>query len=164
MRTGSAVTTHQNKRPSTFSQGGYTLLVVVALVAVAAIGLYRAGHVLSTEQQREQEQMLLRIGTLYAEALQHYYESAPGSLKQYPAELEQLVMDTRYIGVARHLRQIYPDPFQPSKPWGIIRNASGRITGVYSTSELQPFLRSDEAPTANASHYSDWKFLAKEIR
>ena len=163
MRIGSASQLRERGAVSESRQGGYTLLVVVALIAVASIGLYRAGTAMSEQQQREQERMLIRVGNLYAEALQRYYQSAPGSLKLYPAELEDLLLDTRAVDVVRHLRQLYPDPLQPSQPWGIIRNASGRITGVYSTSPIQPFLRSVDAPKADAQHYSEWKFLAKDI-
>ncbi len=162
MQAGNLGSRHPFHRAVTASQSGYTLLVVVALIAIAAIGLYRATSVLATDQQREQEKTLLRVGKLYADALQQYYERAPGSLKQYPAEFGQLLLDNRFVGVVRHLRQIYPDPLQPSEPWGLIRNSNGRITGVFSTSPLQPFLQSTDAPVANAKQYSDWKFLVKD--
>lgn len=143
-------------------QSGYTLIVVVVLVALASIGMYRVATTLSLQKQRDQEQMLLRIGNMYAQALQHYVESAPGSLKQYPTDLKQLVLDTRFVGVARHMRQVYPDPMQPALAWGLVKNQAGGIIGVYSTSELRPLLQSGEAPVAHAQHYADWKFLAKD--
>ena len=86
-------------------------------------------------------------------------------------DLKQLELDSRFVGVVRHLRQLYPDPLQPDVPWALVRNAAGGITGVYSTSTLRPFLQTtpadplgDGAPIANAQHYSDWKFIAKEMK
>lgn len=145
-------------------QTGYTLLVLVAILALVAIGMYRASTDVSVQNQRDQEQLLLRIGNLYALALQNYHASAPGSLQQYPTDLKQLTLDTRFVGVARHLRQLYPDPLQPTIPWGLVKNAAGGIIGVYSTSSLHPFLQIADAPVAYAQHYSDWKFLAKDMR
>lgn len=157
MRPGRALMTRA--RPT---QSGFTLLVVVAFVALLAVGMYRVVTVLTTQAQREHEQLLLRVGNLYALALQHYRQAAPGSLKQYPNDLKQLLLDTRFVGTARHLRDLYPDPMQPDTPWGLVRDATGGIVGVYSTSELRPFMQTSDAPRAGAQHYSDWKFLAKE--
>jgi type II secretory pathway pseudopilin PulG len=152
-------TMHCKRRPP---QAGYTLLVLVAIIALVAIGMYRGGTVYSAQNQRDRERLLLRIGRVYSQALQHYYVSSPGSFRQYPTDLKQLELDTRFVGIARHLRQQYPDPMQPAVPWGLVRNAGGGIIGVYSTSALRPFLQTADAPIAHAQHYSDWKFLAKD--
>lgn len=161
MRSGSAQNKFSRQSHVRLIQTGYTLLMLLAVVALVAIGMYRVSGLVSTQRQREQEQMLLRVGNLYAQALQHYRASAVGSQQQYPTELNQLVLDSRFVSVIRHLRQLYPDPMQPTGSWGLIRNSAGGITGVYSTSDLRPFLQNADAPTAGAQHYSDWKFMAK---
>lgn len=145
------------------SQRGFALLVAVGIVALVAVGLYRASSIFVVQKQRDQEQLLLRVGHLYAQALQHYRNAAPGSHQPYPTDLQQLTRDTRFVGVARHLRDLYPDPMQPAVPWGLVRNTAGGIIGVYSTSSLRPYLQTAQAPTAQAQHYSDWKFLAKDM-
>jgi type II secretory pathway pseudopilin PulG len=134
---------------------GYTFIAVLALLAVCMLGVSLAAPVWSQQVKREREQELLRIGALYAQALASYRDASPGSLKQYPPRLEALLLDTRYVGVQRHLRKLYADPMNPGQPWGLVLDAEQRIVGVYSLSE--------EAPLAEGSarRYSDWKFIAK---
>jgi type II secretory pathway pseudopilin PulG len=144
---------------------GHTLVAVLVLVAICMTGLAVAGPLWSEQVKREREQELLRIGVIYAQAIANYRAASPGSQKQYPAKLDELVIDTRYVGTARHIRKLYADPVNPGRPWGLVHDAEGRIIGVFSLS--------DEAPLAQreinlgvtvlppAQRYSDWKFSVK---
>lgn len=143
-------------------QGGFTYLMVIALIALLGIGLSVVGPRWADETQREREQELLKVGTLYAQAIKSYYEASPGSLKQYPPDLQSLLLDTRFVGVRRHIRRLYADPLQPDRPWGLVRDNDGRVRGVFSQDDRAP-LR--QAPLANewltlaaASRYSQWVF------
>jgi type II secretory pathway pseudopilin PulG len=136
---------------------GFTLVVVLVLLAVCMLGLSVAGPMWSQHVRREREQELLRVGALYAQALQDYYTSSPGSVPQFPQRLEDLLTDTRFVGIRHHLRQLYPDPIDPSQPWGLVLDAQQHIIGVYSRSERAPLAQGPQA----AQHYSDWKFTAK---
>lgn len=143
---------------------GYTIMVVLALIATVSLGMAAAGPAWTQAAQRERELELLRIGTLYAQAIEHYHASAPGNLKLYPPALNELVKDSRYVGAMRHLRKLYPDPIDPSRPWGVVLDAQQRIIGVYSTSDGVPLMRK---PTGfpglpPARRYSDWKFIARD--
>jgi type II secretory pathway pseudopilin PulG len=146
-------------------QHGYTLVGALVLLAVCMLGLSLAGPMWSQQVRREREQELLRVGALYAQALAAYYNASPGSLKQYPERLEALLLDTRYVGVRRHMRALYPDPVNPGQPWGLVRDANNRIVGVYSASQAAPIGESGKdlgaAEIGAAKHYSDWKFIAK---
>jgi hypothetical protein len=47
--------------------------------------------------------------------------------------------------------------------WGLVRNASGELIGVFSRSPVKPLKRAgfpaELAGFENAQHYSDWKFV-----
>jgi type II secretory pathway pseudopilin PulG len=157
MQTGSA---------SQHQQRGFTYVMVMAAVALVGLGLATLGPMWAESAQREHEQELLRVGTLYAEAIAAYRAQAPGSAKQYPHDLESLTLDNRFVGTKRHLRRLYADPLKPSRPWGLIRAADGGIRGVFSQDERAPLLRTGRDLGATvlmpATRYSDWKFVAKE--
>lgn len=165
MRTGSRRHGQRGRTVESPRQRGFTLVAVLLLLALAGLGLAAVGPLWSRDMQREREQELLRIGRLYAQALADYRDRSPGSVKQYPASLEALALDTRFIGVTRHLRRLYPDPLAPDRPWGLVRDDSGAITGIYSQSDAAPL---HQAPIdlgvvelAPAQRYADWKFAPK---
>jgi type II secretory pathway pseudopilin PulG len=146
-------------------QRGFSFVAVLALLALCMLGLAVAGPLWSQQVRREREQELLRIGNLYAQAIASYYQSSPGNVKQYPQRLEQLLLDSRFIGVRRHLRTLYPDPVNPGQPWGLVLDAEQRIVGVYSRSEQAPVaegpLKLGATELEPARRYADWKFIAK---
>lgn len=143
-------------------------VIVLMAVALVATGLAVVGPVWSQASQREREQELLRIGGLYADAIRSYYLASPGSVKQYPASLEELIEDRRFVGTYRHLRRLYTDPLDPKRPWGLVRRADGGIRGVYSQSEEAPIAQAPQSAgwgqrvhLAAAARYADWKFIAR---
>jgi type II secretory pathway pseudopilin PulG len=145
--------------------GGYSFVAVLVLLAIVSFGLAFIGPLWSQQAQREREQELLRIGTLYARALANYRDSSPGSAKQYPASLDALLVDTRFVGVVRHLREPYPDPVNAGQAWGLLRNEAGCIVGVHSLSTAAPLAQGAVAPDGTAmpaaTQYSQWKFIAR---
>jgi type II secretory pathway pseudopilin PulG len=146
-------------------QRGFSYVAVLAMVALMGLGLAAVGPLWAEEARREREDELLRIGRLYAEAIARYQKASPGSAKRYPPTLEVLLMDTRFVGTVRHLRTLYPDPLQPSRPWGLVRDADGGIRGVFSQSDAPP-LRTvpvvlGAVTLAPAARYSDWQFVAR---
>jgi type II secretory pathway pseudopilin PulG len=146
---------------------GYTIIAVLALLTVAALSLSVAGPIWSQDAKREREQELLRIGLLYAHALKSYRDAAPGNLVTYPERLEQLVLDDRFVGTRRHLRALYPDPVNPGQPWGLVLDDRQRIVGIYSRSEQAPIGASPSTATGltrNAARYSEWKFMAEDVK
>jgi type II secretory pathway pseudopilin PulG len=144
---------------------GYTFLAVLALLALVSLGLAALGPLWSHEAQRERERELLKVGTLYAQALASYRAVSPGSLKQYPGRLEALLDDRRFVGTMRHMRKLYPDPVNPGKPWGLLIDASSGIIGVHSLSDEAPLAeglgRSLDPALGTVRRYSELKFIAK---
>ncbi len=133
---------------------GFALIAALALVAVVATGLAVVGVTWQHAIQRDREQQLFRIGPLYAAALEEYYQSAPGNFKAYPLKLEDLLADVRYVGLVRHLRELYTDPIVPGVALQPVRSAAGQVIGVVSTSTSKMLLN-DGALT-----YTQYPFLA----
>jgi type II secretory pathway pseudopilin PulG len=152
----------RNGERGTGTARGFTFVWALAAMAIVSIGLAQVGPLWADRAQRVRETELIRIGTLYAHALAQYKAASPGTLKQYPASLDALLSDSRFLGTQRYLRKLYGDPMRPGQPWGLIRNDDGRITGVYSSSTDVPLRREplDLGVTwlPAARRYADWRF------
>ncbi|MEO6350926.1 MAG: type II secretion system protein [Candidatus Limnocylindrales bacterium] len=141
---------------------------MLAALAVFSLGLAVLGTRWSDVSRREREQDLLRIGALYASAIGAYHAASPGSLKEFPPDLGSLLADGRRVGTLRHLRRLYPDPLDPSRPWGIVRGPDGSVRGIFSRGTGEP-LRREPVETSGlvlpaARHYAEWKFAPKVDR
>lgn len=140
---------------------GYTYVMLLAALAVFGIGLAALGETWSNLMRREREEELLRIGEAYARAIEQYYLRSPGSARHYPAELTNLVEDRRFVGVVRHLRQMYADPITRG-PFIVERAADGGIMGVYSPSNAEPLRRTGYPLKSGllvwGNRYRDWRF------
>jgi type II secretory pathway pseudopilin PulG len=145
------------------TQGGFTLVWALAAVAIVSVGLATVGPIWADQARRDREQELLRVGQLYAQAIAHFRLASPGSLKQYPPSLDQLLADGRFAGTVRYLRKLYPDPMEPSRPWGLVRDANGAIIGVFSQSAEHPLRREPlvlgDVRLPSAERYDQWKFV-----
>ncbi len=144
---------------------GFTYVLLLAALALVAAGAARVGVLWSEAAEREREEELLRVGQAYAEAVASYLRASPGDVKQYPPSKQDLLADPRVPGTRRHLRRLYADPLDPTRPWGVIPGPNGGIAGVYSQDLRRPWRR---APFENdlvllpaAQAYSDWKFVPR---
>jgi len=144
-------------------QGGFTYLALLFAIAMAGIVLAATGTIWSTAQQREREKELLFIGQQFRLAIRNYYEHSPGTVKRYPMSLEELLKDNRYLGVRRHLRQIYRDPITGSAEWGLVSALEGGVMGVYSLSDERPMKTTGftgrDAELEGKEKYSAWMFI-----
>ncbi len=145
---------------------GAMLLLVMFIVAVTGILLAVAGPVWHTEMQRDKEAELLWIGDQFSRALAGYYAASPTATREYPRELKQLLLDPRQPNSVRHLRRLYRDPMTGSAEWGLIKDGSGGITGVYSLSKGVPLKRGGfekaKARFNDAKSYAEWSFVAEQ--
>lgn len=162
-RKESAPPAARDSLPAVAAQAGFTYLGVVFLVAVMGMVLASAGTVASVQRQREKEKELLFVGSQFRRAVQLYYERTPGTIKQYPKNLEVLLQDARYPTAQRYLRKIYPDPITGKAEWGMVEAPGGGVMGVYTLSDATPmksgnFKEIDQA-FEGKSTYSDWKFV-----
>ena len=112
-------------------QAGFTYMGLLMVVALAGISMAGVGIVWHQDAQREREKELLFIGQAYRNAIGSYYENSPSTAKQFPQTLQDLILDTRFPSVKRHIRQLYADPFARDKDWNFVLQ-QGKIIGVVS--------------------------------
>ena len=143
-------------------QYGFTYLGVLFAVAILGAVLSSTAVVWQVQVQRDKEKELLFIGHAYRQAIAQYYEKTPGTTKQFPQKLEDLLEDKRQTQLTRYLRRIYLDPMTASKDWGLVTGPGATIIGVYSRSTREPIKTANfeeaDRDFAGAVSYMDWKF------
>jgi type II secretory pathway pseudopilin PulG len=146
------------------TEAGFTYIGVLFAVALMGVTLALIATVTSQTQQRDKEKQLLFVGSQFTQAIGSYYNNPPlGKAKQLPKRLEDLLQDDRAVFTQRHLRKIFFDPFTANADWGLIKDASNGIVGVYSKSEIKPIkvanFDKEFSQLEGKKHYSDWKFI-----
>lgn len=146
---------------------GFTYLALIIMVAI--IGLVGAATLRTDALLRRAaaERELLEVGAAFSEALRSYAEATPRGQPQQPPSLQELLKDSRFPGVRRHLRKIVMDPITGKPEWGIVFvnkvNGSG-VLAIYSLSQNRPLKVANfdvRFPGfENKEHISDWKFAA----
>ncbi len=153
------------RRSGAPGSSGWVLLALLFLLAALATGMAAIGTVWATLDRREKEAELLFVGEQFRRAIESYHASGPGPDHSYPPSLEELLQDRRFPMPVRHLRRLYPDPMTGQPEWGLVRDARGGITGVYSLSEDKPMKEAGFPPQqegfAGATSYRDWVFQAR---
>ena len=155
------------KRPSRWRQAGFTYLWLLVAIAVLAIGMALVGPMWADQVQRQREAELLRVGTAYAQAIEHYYRMQPPSARRLPRSVDDLLLDPRFATPVRHLREAYTDPMLPGQPMALVRGPAGELRGVASNSDATPLMQAPwtdghrTLPAATSgTTYRDWQFLA----
>jgi len=141
---------------------GFAYLWVLMLVAFMGLGLTAAVMVDTTAVKRSKEQELLAVGHQFRSAIAHYHEiQVAGGRSEYPASLDDLLLDNRLPGIRRHLRKVFVDPMTSKPEWGLMR-VGGRIVGVYSSSETMPIkqdrFEAEDMAFRGKAKYSEWVF------
>jgi type II secretory pathway pseudopilin PulG len=147
------------------NQGGFTFLGVMFLLVLLGIGMAGTGEAWSVASRRAREKELLWVGNQYARAIRSYYMQSPG-VRQFPAQLEDLLEDRRFPEPRRHLRQLYADPISHER-FDVVPAEDGRIGGVRSHSDETP-MKQDNFPAKfrdfkGTTKYSDWLFIADNL-
>lgn len=145
------------------AEDGYAFMWTLFLVAMLGLGLGSASEVYQTSIYRDQEKELLTIGRQFRQAIGDYYETQlTAGRREYPATLDELLKDSRFPGIRRHLRKVFVDPATGKAEWGLWK-VGGRIVGVYSLSDRQPIktggFEADEAMFAGKEKLSEWVFV-----
>lgn len=145
-------------------QQGFTYVAVLFALAIFGVGLAAIGESWSNVSRRDKEDELIDIAGEYIASINNYYLRSPGNPKAFPLQLADLLEDHRFAGTVRHLRRLYSDPMSGKPQWGLLRNASGGIVGVYSLSDRESFRKRgitvDGAFPISGPRYSEWKFLS----
>jgi type II secretory pathway pseudopilin PulG len=145
------------------NERGATLMVVLVMVVVMGLMAGMTGTSWTTVMQRAKEEELLFRGDQYRRAIESYYQAKHGSAAgAFPQNLEALLKDPRALQSVRHLRRLYSDPMTGGD-WVLIKDVGGRIKGVKSASDLEPFKKDGFATVyesfRGAAKYSDWEFV-----
>ena len=149
-------------------QGGFALWLVLIAITTLSLAVSALGPVWVQQDKRQRETELLRIGAAYARALAAYRDQSPPASPRFPRELAELTLDERSIGGVRHLRRLYVDPLQPDRPWGLIRDPSGGIRGVFADSDAMTIRQAGGTLppelVVRGLRYRDWHFEAPPVR
>lgn len=145
------------------AQGGIGYLAVLFWLAVGSVALTGEAMLWSMERQREREEELLFVGDQIRRAIGSYYEASPTEPKRFPATLEVLLEDKRFLPARRHLRRIYADPMTGTAHWTLVTAAGGGVIGVHSSSRRAPLKRSGftgiDAQLEHKARYDEWHFV-----
>lgn len=146
------------------NSAGFTYFGFLFLVMLIGLGLAGASLILRVQDQRQKEQELLFVGQQYIDAIGSYYNSASGISKKYPQRIADLLQDTRFLTVKRHLRKPWNDPLTNKEKWGIVYTNLGGIAGFYSLTQGRPlkqtgFLGELNDKFTGKSSYREWRFV-----
>jgi type II secretory pathway pseudopilin PulG len=113
-----------HKGPAHRKDSGYTLLLVIFLVATMLIFGAVATQSVLTEGRREREEEMIWRGQQYERAISLYYRK----FGRYPTKIDDLVKATNGV---RYLREAYTDPTNKTDgTWRFIYiGANGQLTG-----------------------------------
>jgi type II secretory pathway pseudopilin PulG len=142
------------------SEGGFTYIGLLVLIALIGFALSVVGQVAATTAQREREKQLLWVGHAYRDAIRHYVMQHA----HYPPALAELVESPTASGQPAHyLRHLYPDPMTQGADWVLVPALDGGIMGIASSSTKAPIKRAgfDDADMGfgDAETYADWMFV-----
>ena len=76
---------------------GITYLWALCLVFLLGLALGKSLEVYSTSLQRAKEEELIFVGETYRKALEQYYRSSPGAVRELPQDLHDLLKDPRHF-------------------------------------------------------------------
>ncbi|MBI5182056.1 MAG: type II secretion system protein [Nitrospirae bacterium] len=141
-------------------ESGFTYLALMFSIVIIGIGLSVIGPTWKTTSKIEKEEELLFRGKEIVDAIGAYYKGLQGQ-KAFPAKLEDLLKDPRYLTTKRYLRKSYKDPIT-NGDWVLILDAKQRLKGVRSKSDDQPLKKanfpSELKNLEGKTKYSEWVF------
>ena len=112
----------RSRQPRRQKEGGYALLLIFLMAAVAAIMLYQEVPRLAFETQRQKEQMLMERGEQYKRAIQLFLRA--NNNQRWPASIDEL----ESFNGRRFLRHRYKDPITGKEEWRLIHIQNGVLT------------------------------------
>jgi type II secretory pathway pseudopilin PulG len=141
-------------------QQGFTYLGLLFAVVIIGLMLTVAARVWQTTVRREREAQLLWVGHAYRMAIASYVAMG----HQFPATLQDLVIDERFPVPRHHLRKLYPDPMTGKADWTLLLTPSqSGIEGVASSSKEAPLKRDGfdliDAAFKDTKCYCLWQFI-----
>lgn len=133
-------------------------LGVAALVIAFGISFLLGTEDFQTYLSKERR--LIEAGEVIAKALRTYRDASPGSAKDFPTELTDLLHDPRMLADKSYLTTLPVDPLTQKQEWGVIRNKINQVVGVHSLSNERPTFYATLLSFRRGARYADWKFTA----
>ena len=136
-------------------------------VLIVALGL---AVLLGTEDFQtylSKERRLIEAGEVLVKALEAYRDASPGTAKDFPTELNDLLHDPRMLADKGYLSTLPVDPLTKNQEWGVIRNKLNQVVGVRSLSNESPTIYAKILSFHGGARYSEglalghWKFMAE---
>jgi type II secretory pathway pseudopilin PulG len=141
---------------------GYTLPMMLIVLAVLSYGAMAASLSSRYRMAREQEAELIFRGLAYVNAIKSFYlaEKEP-TKRRLPRNLKELESDPRFAAHHRYIRKLYLDPLTGGK-FRLLIDSDGGVKGVASKSKGKLFRRtriSSAIPfTGGAKRYNQLLF------
>ena len=104
---------------------------------------------------------------MLVKALETYRDASPGSAKDFPTELNDLLHDPRMLTDKGYLSTLPVDPLTKKQEWGVIRNKLNQVVGVRSLSNESPTIYAKILSFRGGERHSEglalghWKFTAE---
>jgi hypothetical protein len=147
--------TNQSLKSDRVIHRGWIALLVVALGIAFLFGT--SGF----QTYWSKERRLIVAADEIVTALKAYGDASPGTAKEFPLELADLIHDPRMLADKGYLSTLPVDPIAQKQEWGVVRNQNNQVIGVHSLSNDSPTLFAKLLSLRGGEKYSDWKFLAE---
>ena len=115
------------------------------------------------ETYLNQERRLVNAGNEIVTALEAYRAASPGSAKELPRSLDDLLHDPRMLADKGYLLTLPVDPVTQKQAWGVIKNNVEQIIGVHSLSTATPTWIGRLLSLRSGDTYADWQFLVASL-
>jgi hypothetical protein len=147
--------TNQPLKSESVIHRGWIALLVVALGIAFLLGT--SGF----QTYWSKERRLIAAAGEIVTALKAYRDASPGTAKEFPLELADLMRAPRMLADKGYLTTLPLDPVAQKQEWGVVRNKNNQVIGVHSLSNESPTLFAKLFSLRGGEKYSDWKFLAE---
>lgn len=131
--------------------------IALFIVLLAALLLATTGF----QTYWNKERRLIASADEIVTALKAYRDGSPGTAKEFPSQLQDLLHDPRMLSDTRHLQTVPVDPMTQKQEWGVVRNKANQVIGVHSLSNGAPTPFARLFGFRGGEKYSDWKFTAE---
>lgn len=135
-------------------------LILVALLVLGLAFAFLWG--LGLQTYLNQERRLVAAGNEIVTALAAYRAASPGTAKELPLNLNDLMHDPRMLADKGYLTALPVDPVAQRQEWGMIKNQAGQIVGVHSLSNAAPTWIGKLLSLQSGATYKDWRFTVSE--
>jgi type II secretory pathway pseudopilin PulG len=135
----------RKRRACQTTQGGFTYLWLLFVLAISAAGTAAVGELWVVQVQRSKELDLAFRGQSIVAALESYRAASPAATPCAPLGWEDLLQDQRSTVSLRHLRRPYADPFAANGEWEWVKDTQGRMLGVKSRPPASPLVTAPPA-------------------